>query len=120
MQNYRAGPVGPVGARGVPRGTGEGTSGRREVKRGTRQEGPAAPQPTSTSGLVKMKPKLYGCSADSNPLEDLAVNPGVRSGIYRRPNSCLEYIRRNKKEDLFILTPAIVKKGLSRILTGDI
>lgn len=58
--------------------------------------------------------------ADSNPLEDLAVNPGVRSGIYRRPNGRLEYIRRNKKEDLFILTPAIVKKGLSRILTGDI
>ncbi|KYN06364.1 hypothetical protein ALC62_02701 [Cyphomyrmex costatus] len=118
MQNYRAGPVGPVGARGVPRGTGEGTSGRREVKRGTRQEGPAAPQPTSTSGLVKVS--VAGPSGDSNPLEDLAVNPGVRSGIYRRPNSRLEYIRRNKKEDLFILTPAIVKKGLSRILTGDI
>jgi len=47
-------PGGAVGARGVPRGTGEGTSGRREVKRGTRQEGPAAPQPTSTSGLVKV------------------------------------------------------------------
>ncbi|KYN09214.1 hypothetical protein ALC57_18644 [Trachymyrmex cornetzi] len=92
MQNYRAGPVGPVGARGVPRGTEEGT----------------------------MKSGLCGCSADSNPLEDLAVNPGVRSGIYRSPNSRLEYIRRNKKEDLFILTPAIVKKGLSRILTGDI
>ncbi|TGZ47695.1 Uncharacterized protein DBV15_06273 [Temnothorax longispinosus] len=58
MQNYRAGPVGPVGARGVPRGTGEGTSGGREVGRETRQEGPAAPQPTSTSGLVKMKPRL--------------------------------------------------------------
>lgn len=54
MQNYRAGPVGPVGARGVPRGTGEGTSGGREVERETRQEGPAAPQPTSTSGLVKV------------------------------------------------------------------
>lgn len=54
MQNYRAGPVGPVGARGVPRGTGERTSGGREVKRETRQEGPAAPQPTSTSGLVKV------------------------------------------------------------------
>lgn len=54
MQNYRAGPVGPVGARGVPRGTGEGTSAGREVGRETRQEGPAAPQPTSTSGLVKV------------------------------------------------------------------
>lgn len=54
MQNYRAGPVGPVGARGVPRGTGEGTSGGRAAKRETRQEGPAAPQPTSTSGLVKV------------------------------------------------------------------
>lgn len=32
----------------------------------------------------------------------------------------LGYIRRNKKKDLFILTPAIVKKGLSRILTGNI
>ncbi|KYN36354.1 hypothetical protein ALC56_09314 [Trachymyrmex septentrionalis] len=55
MQNYRAGPVGPVGARGVPRGIGGGTSGRREVKRETRQEGPAAPQPTSTLGLVKLQ-----------------------------------------------------------------
>lgn len=54
MQNYRAGPVGPVGARGVPRGTGVGASGGREVERETRQEGPAAPQPTSTSGLVKV------------------------------------------------------------------
>lgn len=54
MQNYRAGPVGLVGRRGVPRGIGERTLEGREVERETRQEGPAAPQPTSTSGLVKV------------------------------------------------------------------
>jgi len=57
MQNYRAGPVGPVGARGVPRGAGGNNPGgceEEDEEGGTRQEGPAAPQPTSTSGLVKV------------------------------------------------------------------
>lgn len=60
MQNYRADPVGPAGVCGVPRGTEGKTSGghgeeeREGGGRGARQEGPAASQPTSTSGLVKV------------------------------------------------------------------
>lgn len=56
MQNYRAGPVGPVGAHGVPRGAGGRISEERED-----EEGGATRGPGSTSTHLNFGPSQGQC-----------------------------------------------------------
>lgn len=116
MQNYRAGPVGPVGARGVPRGTGERTSGGREVERETRQEGPAAPQPTSTSGLVKVS-----VAGPSVPLLFLLLRHLVRFlfFLFARPILSVSlFLARSVSLRHLCLSPSSPRRGPYRIIAS--
>lgn len=56
MQNYRAGPVGPVGAHGVPRGAGSRISEEREDEGGGATRGPG-----STSTHLNFGPSQGQC-----------------------------------------------------------
>lgn len=61
MQNYRVGPVGPVGARGVPRGT------RENLGRARSREGDATRGPGSTSTHLNFGPSQGQCGRTIRP-----------------------------------------------------
>lgn len=67
MQNYRAGPVGPVGAHGVPRGAGGRISEEREDEGGGATRGPG-----STSTHLNFGPSQGQCGRTTrSPLSPL-------------------------------------------------
>lgn len=91
MQNYRAGPVGPVGARGVPRGTGEWNLGRTRGREGDATRGPG-----STSTHLNFGPSQGQCGRTIRPsLPPSSPSPRLVSFLLVRASNslCLSFSR---------------------------